>query len=71
MSATESLWVVIPAAQRRDGSWIDDTLVTRTAEAKRQSAVDGGFYLTDVFVVKLDKSGRTIKVWADDCKVMS
>ena len=29
----ERVWVVLPVAQRADGSWIDDTLAARTAEA--------------------------------------
>jgi hypothetical protein len=45
--------------------------VVRTTEAKRQSAADGSFYLSDVHVVKLDKSGRTIRVWAEHCEVVS
>ena len=44
--------------------------VTRETEARKQSAADGTFYRSPVYVVKLDKSGRTIKVWADDCEVI-
>lgn len=33
MSDPGSRWVVVPVAQRRDGSWIDDTLAARQAEA--------------------------------------
>src|SRR3954453_4123181 len=32
-SVAERAWVVLPVAQRADGSWIDDTLAARTAEA--------------------------------------
>jgi hypothetical protein len=31
--AGEDLWVVLPAGQRADGGWLDDTLVARNAEA--------------------------------------
>lgn len=41
-AGAESLWVVVPAGQRRDGSWIDDTLVTRTAEAADAAAREPG-----------------------------
>lgn len=41
--------------------------VLRTVEAKRLSAADGKRYLDDVHVVKLDKSGRRLRVWASDC----
>jgi hypothetical protein len=31
--AAEDLWVVLPAGQRADGGWVDDTLAQRNAEA--------------------------------------
>ena len=39
----EDLWVVVPAAQRRDGTWIDDTLTARNREAGQEDrAPDAG-----------------------------
>lgn len=33
MSEATGSWVLVPVAQRRDGSWIDDTVAARNAEA--------------------------------------
>jgi hypothetical protein len=39
----EDLWVLVPAAQRRDGTWIDDTLAARNREAGQEGrAPDAG-----------------------------
>lgn len=35
MTRTEDLWIVNPAGRRRDGSWVDDTIVDRQAETGR------------------------------------
>lgn len=43
--------------------------VVRETRGKRQSAV-GGFDWCDIYRVKLDKSGRTVSFWADDCTVV-
>ena len=39
------------------------TKLTRSKKSDNELGHSG-----DIYVVKLDKSGRTIKVWADDCE---
>ncbi len=40
MAAAESLWLLVPTAQRRDGGWIDDVLRERVAEVGQASRLN-------------------------------